>query len=1024
MAGKRKRVEVSRPRAKRARSKPPAATAPPSVQDAGVPVVGVGASAGGLEAFSQLLEALPADLGMAVVLVQHLAPTHESALPELLRNVSSLPVIQVSEGMRLERDHVYVIPPNAQLALNDGQLHLSPRATDKSQYTPIDFFFRSLAESKRERSIAIVLSGTASDGAQGIREVKAAGGITIAQRPETAKYDGMPRAAVATGMVDLTLAPREIAAALVEIAHHPYVRNGDSLEPSDAFQEIAASDADEPPSGAMQEIFSLLRATSGIDFKLYKLPTIHRRLQRRMALHKLTRVEQYLEYAQDNPNEITQLYQDILIHVTRFFREPETFEALRSHVFPEILARRNIEAPLRIWICGCATGEEAYSVAIELLEFLGESEPDVPVQIFATDVSEAAIEHARTGIYPESISADVSAERLRRFFTKSGGSYRVTKMVRDLCVFARQDVTRDPPFSRLDLVLCRNVLIYMTLPLQHKLMGVFQYALKPGGFLMLGNAENIGAHSDRFATADKKSRIYAKRPTEGLPHVTFPVEYSQVSSPRPRSVLAPSRDEAHTLQSEASRILLERYAPAGVVIDNDFEIVQFRGKTGPYLEAPPGEPSLSLLKMAREGLLYGLRTAVYAARKQKQPVRREGIRIRVDGAAREVNLEVIPLVSRDRTHFLVLFEDAEKRVEPAASSVGERAKTSSRPVSRREETRVARLQQELAANRDYLQSIIQELEAANEELQSANEEILSSNEELQSTNEELDTAKEELQSTNEELNTVNEELQARNEELSRANSDLVNLLGSVEIAIVIVASDLRIRRFTPMAERVLNLIATDVGRPISHIKPNIDCPDLENLISEAIDRVTVQEIDVQDRQGNWFSLRIRPYKNIDNRIDGAVLSLFDINTARIHEREIAQARHYAQAVVETVTQPLVLLDRELVIRTVNQSFCDAFGYRRKDLESKRLFEIGGGSWDLPLLRAAVDTPGATPGETLAEGSGNGRRDGNDVEISPNFPRLGTKRLRVSVRHIDAAPAQLAPAVLLAIYELPEPSGYH
>ncbi|HKC52970.1 MAG TPA: chemotaxis protein CheB [Myxococcota bacterium] len=992
-----------------------------------MPVVGVGASAGGLEAFSQLLEALPANLGMAVVFVQHLAPTHESALPELLRNVSSLPVIQVSEGVRLERDHVYVIPPNAQLGLNEGQLHLSPRATDKSQYTPIDFFFRSLAESVRDRSIAIVLSGTASDGAQGIREVKAAGGITIAQRPETAKYDGMPRAAMATGMVDLTLSPREIAAALVEIAHHPYVHSSEPLEPLELLEPLEGlitGDGDEPPSEDMQQIFSLLRAASGIDFKLYKLPTIHRRLQRRMALHKLTRIDQYLEYAQDNPNEITQLYQDILIHVTRFFREPEAFGALRVHAFPEMLARRNVEAPLRVWVCGCATGEEAYSVGIELLEFLGDSEPDVGVQIFATDVSEAAIEYARTGIYPESISADVSPERLRRFFVRSGGSYRVTKMVRDLCVFARQDVTRDPPFSRLDLVLCRNVLIYMTLPLQHKLMGVFQYALKPGGFLMLGNAETIGTHSDRFATADKKSRIYAKKPTDGLPHVTFPVEYHQVSSPRPRTGVAPSRDEPHMLHSEASRILLERYAPAGVVIDNELEIVQFRGKTGPYLESPPGEPSLSLLKMAREGLLYALRTAVHSARKQKQPVRREGIRIRVDGAAKEVSLEVIPLVSRDRTHFLVLFEDATPRAEPAASRVEARAKTPGRTAARREETRVARMQQELAANRDYLQSIIQDLEAANEELQSANEEILSSNEEMQSTNEELDTAKEELQSTNEELNTVNEELHARNEELSRANSDLVNLLGSVEIAIVIVASDLRIRRFTPMAERVLNLIGSDVGRPIGHIKPNIDCPDLENLISEAIDRVNVQEIDVQDRQGNWFSLRIRPYKNIDNRIDGAVLSLFDINTARIHEREIAQARHYAQAVVETVTQPLVLLDRELVIRTVNQSFCDAFGYRRKDLESKRLFEIGGGSWDLPLLRAAVDTPAATPGETLAEGSGNGRDDGNDVEISPNFPRLGTKRLRVSVRHIDAAPAQLAPAVLLAIYELPEPSGYH
>lgn len=1010
MAGRRKREGTSRPRAKGTPATRAKATAPPAsgTPDAGVPVVGVGASAGGLEAFSQVLEALPAELGMAVVLVQHLAPTHESALPELLRNVSSLPVVQVTEGMRLERDRVYVIPPNAQLTLLGTQLHLSPRATDRSQYHPIDLFFRSLAEAVHERAIAIVLSGTASDGAAGIREVKAAGGITIAQRPETAKYDGMPHAAIATGMVDLTLSPREIAAALVEIGRHPYVRSSVARAP-ELQEEVAAPEVEEAPSDEMQRIFSLLRGASGIDFKLYKLPTIQRRLQRRMALHKLTRLDQYLEYVQDNPNEISLLYQDILIHVTRFFREPETFEALRTQVFPQILAGRGVDAPIRIWVCGCATGEEAYSVGIELLEFMADSQGGVPVQIFATDVSEAAIEHARNGIYPESIVADVAPERLRRFFTKSDGSYRVTKMVRDLCVFARQDVTRDPPFSRLDLVLCRNVLIYMTMPLQQKLMGVFQYALKAGGFLMLGHAETIGAYSDQFSTADKRTRIYAKKPTDGQPGVNFPIDYSHVTPPRARAAIPPSRDDPRSLQGDVSRILLERFAPAGVVVDNELEIVQFRGKTGPYLESPPGDPSLSVLKLAREGLLYGLRTAVHTARKQKQPVRREGIRIRVDGVAKEVNLEVIPLVSRDRAHFLILFEDGMARPEPPRASAKQKP---GRPATRREETRVARLQQELAANRDYLQSIIQELEAANEELQSANEEILSSNEEMQSTNEELDTAKEELQSTNEELNTVNEELQARNEELSRANSDLMNLLGSVEIAIVIVASDLRIRRCTPMAERVLNLIPTDIGRPISHIKPNIDCPDLENLITEAIDRVIVQEIDVQDRQGNWFSLRIRPYKNIDNRIDGAVLSLFDINTARLHEREIAQARHYAQAVVETVTQPVVLLDHDLLIRTVNQSFCDAFGYRRKDLESKRLFELSGGSWDVPLLRAAVEAPT------------DGQLAGKEIEISPSFPRLGTKRLRVNVRRIDAAPAQLPPAVLLAIYEVPEPSEYH
>jgi two-component system CheB/CheR fusion protein len=488
------------------------------------------------------------------------------------------------------------------------------------------------------------------------------------------------------------------------------------------------------------------------------------------------------------------------------------------------------------------------------------------------------VEYARAGVYPESIVADVSPERLRRFFTKSDGGFRINKTVRDMCIFARQDLTRDPPFSKIDLIVCRNVLIYLGPVLQKRVMTVFHYALKPSGFLMLGAAESIGAHAELFAMADKRSKLYMKKAMAARAEMEFPVSEHANAHPERGRKGQPEQRPASTIQNEANRVILSRFSPPGVIVDNDLQIVQFRGQTGPYLEPAPGEASLNLLKMAREGLLYGLRTALHEARKTNSAVRKTGLHVKRNGHGRDVDVEVVPLTSsQEGRHFLILFEDAHPK-EPAVELRPQRDKTGKRGRLRkadREDARIAQLQDELAASREYLQSIIQDLEAANEELQSANEEILSANEELQSTNEELDTAKEELQSTNEELNTVNEELSARNEELSRANSDLVNLLASVQLAIVMVASDLRIRRFTPMAERVLNLIPSDVGRPISDIKPNIDCPDLEKLIQDAIDTFTIQERQVRDRSGNWYSLRIRPYKNVENRIDGAVLALID-----------------------------------------------------------------------------------------------------------------------------------------------------
>ncbi len=706
---------------------------------------------------------------------------------------------------------------------------------------------------------------------------------------------------------------------------------------------------------------------------------------------------------QQNPAEVTSLYQDILIHVTRFFREPESFGMLASKVFSTLMAERSPDDPIRIWVPGCSTGEECYSVAMALLEFLKEDAERVRLQVFATDISETAVEHARAGLYPESISADVSPERLRQFFTKVNGSYRVTKTVRDVCVFARQDLTRDPPFSKLDLILCRNVLIYLGAVLQKKLMQVFHYALKPTGFLMLGGAETIGTHSDLFRVVDKRFKLYMRKPTVIRADMEFrPAAMPARRSEEPRRPRETPR--SGTAQSEASRIILTRYTPPGVLVDNDLKIVQFRGQTGPYLEPAPGEASLNLLKMAKEGLLYGLRTAINDARKNDMPARKEGLRVKEGGTVHEVSVEVVPLNVAEGRHFLVLFHEAaqqpvlpilEESPEPAGKDArSEKGEAKGRGKKNDKEDQLKRLRRELAASREYMQSIIQDLEAANEESQSANEEILSSNEELQSTNEELDTAKEELQSTNEELNTVNEELQGRNEELSLVNSDLVNLLSSIQIAIVMVSSDLRVRRFTPMAEKVLNLIPTDVGRPISDIKPNIDCPDLEEMITEAVDTVTIKEREVKDRNGNWYSLRIRPYKNIDNRIDGAVLALFNIDISR---------GAFTEAIFKTARTPLAMLDENLRLMVASDSFLAASGTSAQDGKGQLLYELGGGRWNIPRLRGLLQD--VLDREKTYENV--------EVEQEPGGGTGGA--LRLTARRVRREPG-VAAVVLMAIEE--------
>jgi two-component system, chemotaxis family, CheB/CheR fusion protein len=914
----------------------------------GIMIVGVGASAGGLEAFTELLQHAPDDAGLTFVFIQHLSPNHVSGLQALLSPHTSMPVIEVLDGVHVQPNHLYVIPPNVRMTMTGDTLQLRPRGEDRRLPTPIDAFFQSMAEIACDRGVGIVLSGTGSDGALGLRDLKGCGGITFAQLPASAKFDGMPRAAIATGMVDLVMTPAQIGAELSQIAAHPYVSLDATDQPEDAGNQ------------QLLKIFELLRPASGVDFTHYKQPTIRRRLLRSMALHRLNDLGQYVKLLQSDPQELQGLFQDLLIHVTRFFREPESFQALVEQVFPKLIEGRDSEHTIRVWVCGCATGEEAYSVAIELTEFLHRENSQVRAQVFATDVSEPAIEHARAGLYAATIAGDVPPDLLRRYFTRTDGHYRVIRQIRDMCVFARQDLTKDPPFSRLDIVMCRNVLIYMDTVLQRRLLGLFHYALLPNSFLVLGQAETVGTQASLFSMIDKKHRIHRKKALPGAAALMLQPgsSYPKATQRRPAP---PMMERQSGLQDEVSRLILERYSPPGVVVDAELQIVQFRGHTGPFLEPAPGDATLSLLKMVREGLLYGVRSAIDEARKSRHVVRREDLQVRIDNKWVRVGVEVVPLASTGRAHYLVMFDRAE-HAEKGKSSAKTAAAGKGKRTAAATPARMTSLQRELDASREYLQSIIQELEAANEELQSANEEILSSNEELQSTNEELDTAKEELQSTNEELNTVNDELQGRNDELSRVNSDLLNLVGSVNIAIVIVGSDLRIRRFTAMAEKTLNLIPADLNRSIAHINPNIDCHDLPQLIIECMDSVTPIEREVRDRQGRWFSLRIRPYKSVDNKIDGAVVSLFDIDLLKRSAESTQRAQLFADALLDESSEPVALVESDFKVNKVNRAFAELFGMRAAEFVGRSIPDVGGDGWALTAWRDNANR--FTPGEAL------------------------------------------------------------
>jgi len=872
------------------------------------PIVGIGASAGGLDAFTQLLENLPIDTGMAFVLIQHLEPTRKSLLTEILARKTQMSVTEVENGMLILANQVYIMPPNKEMIIyQNDTLKLIPREKVHGRYLPIDKFFNSLAKERGNKAIAVVLSGADGDGALGLAEVKEAGGITFAQNISSSKFQGMPHHAIATGCVDFILPPEAIAQELVKISRHPYINLPTEVKILPSSDNI------------LSQIFALLWEAKEVDFTGYKPATIERRIGRRMALHNLASLEDYLQYIRINPKEIEYLYQDLLINVTSFFRDPEAFHALKNQVFPAIFLEKSSELPIRIWVAGCSTGEETYSIAICLLEFLEQQGIKLPIQIFATDINELAIAQARTGMYKPSLMANVSPERLGKFFIEVEGGYKIKKSLRELCIFAIQNLNSDPPFSQLDLISCRNVLIYLGASRQKRLIPIFHYALLPTGFLMLGASETVGEFSYLFTPIDKKQKIYTRQQAS----IRLKFDFSPRTLEKVNPIMPTNKDDSQELDllQEADRIVLKRYAPVGVIINNDMDILQFRGQTGTYLEPASGRASFNLLKMAKEGLLLELRNAIHQAKDQHEIVRKEGIQVKLGEEIRAVNLEVIPLNTLPEKHFLVLFDEniAPFKQQQIDKNV---------PIIKREETEVekenVRLRQELAATREYLQSIIEEQESTNQSLQVANEEILSSNEELQSTIEELETTQEELQASNEELHTINEEMRSRNQELNGLNNDLYNLLSSINIPIIMLDGELRIRRYTPQAQGIFNIIPTDVGRPFSDIQPKIFIPRLRELIEEVIDTLVVKEQEVQDGKNHWYSLRIRPYRTTENQIDGVVMGLIDIDALKQTAIMLEEARDYANAIVETVRQPLIVLDENLRVIQANGGFYELF----------------------------------------------------------------------------------------------------
>ena len=975
-----------------------AVEASPAVEVASFPIVGIGASAGGLEAFEQFFRACPSDTGMAFVLVSHLDPSHESLLTDILQRGTAMPVAQVLDQTRVKPDHVYIIPPNREMGILNGALQLSMPNSVRGQRMPIDAFLRSLAEDQGERAIGIILSGAANDGTLGLRAILGAAGICMVQEPSTAKFDSMPRSAIAAGYATHILPVEQMPAMLQTVAS------------ASAFRPGMTALASEKALSGMNQVLLQLRASTGHDFSLYKKSTIGRRIERRMLSHNIDSAAVYARFLKDNPAEVKTLFHELLINVTSFFRDPEAFVTLKDSILPPLLAGKPVNYVFRVWIAGCSSGEEAYSIAIVLQELMDEVKSRdnlaMTIQIYATDLDDEAIALARLGRYPPSIAQDVTPERLHQFFIKEEAGYRVKPSLREMVVFAVQNVVKDPAFTKLDLLSCRNLMIYLELTLQERLIRNFHYALKPDGVLFLSASESINNHPELFATLDRRWKFFQAKHAgatdyPGMVDKWVPV-INKIAPAAGKSAIDRSNASGASSVGELShRALLKIYAPASVTTDARGNILFVYGDTGRYLRPAPGPVSNNVIEMAREGLQLELRKAVLGAVAQATPVLDQSVLVKTQGDFSLVSFSVHLLsgphgsASTEAREPLLLVsfwevaeaEHAKKRT--TKQGVGKRA-ASGRSGSTELE-RIGVLERELAYARESLQATINEQQRTNAELKSTNEELQSANEELQSSNEELETSKEELQSLNEETYTVNGELNAKVEQLSGIQNDMKNLLDSVNTGTLFLDHDLRIRRYTPQAVKVYRLIAADVGRPLSDITSSIQGEDLLDDLQSVLDTLVPRGREVRTIDGSWYLATMKPYRTLDNVIAGAVLTFTNVTEFKLASIQLAQAdearARLAEGIVNTVVEPLIVLDGSLKVVSASRSFYEHFQVKAEETVGRKIYELGDGQWNIPALRDLLED--ILPREEVME----------RYVVTHPFPVLGIRRMVLNARRI-------------------------
>jgi two-component system, chemotaxis family, CheB/CheR fusion protein len=945
------------------RRKEKAAPVPQEAPKDGFYIVGIGASAGGLDAIEKFLKNMPEDSGMSFVLVPHLDPRHKSMMVDLLKRYTKMDIFQARENVKVKQNAIYIIPPDREMVIRDGRLRLFEISRQKGLRHPIDAFFRSLAEDQGEFAVGVVLSGTGTEGALGLRDIKGAGGLAVVQDPATATYSGMPENAIATGVVDYVLPPEKMAVTLMD-----YIRQSGRVGIRIPEKEK------EEPKNLLKKVIGVVRAQTGVDFSLYKTNTIVRRIEKRMAMHQITEIEDYLTYLRNSPHEINSLLREILIRVTNFFRDADAFDIMKNEVIPRLIVNKSEENPLRIWVPGCSTGEEVYSLAIIVREVMQQARATFPVQIFATDIDAGAIEIARLGVYTESITADVSPERLSRYFLTQGGGYKLRGEIREMVVFAVHNILKDPPFLKLDLVSFRNVLIYMGSELQKKVIPLLRYTLNNDGILLLGPSENIGDFSDLFTVVDKKWKIFRARKGEKVvpAHIGVYRPFARETAPPAERPVPNARTVEVSLEDFTEDLLLTEYAPSCVIVNEHGDVVYFHGKTGKYLEPPSGRASLKVVDMAREGLRLELMSALRKAFSQKEDICSKALPVKTNGGTETIDLDVRYLSKPAIFEGLVMVVFKPVPTPKDEKSGGKKSRETERLTKH-----VSDLEYELKSTREHLQTTIEELETSNEELKSANEELQSSNEELQSTNEELETSREELQSMNEELVTVNSELQDKIEELSHANNDMKNLLASTRIATIFLDNSLKIKGFTPAISEIANLIQTDVGRPLSDISLKIDYPGMVADATKVIKSLIAEEKTVRHEGGGWYLAKMLPYRTTENIIEGAILTFID-TTAQHETRDELLAARVFENVAQNVREPILLLGEDRKVEFANRAFYSVFRVSPSETLNREIYSLGNGQWNMPELKRLLE-------EMLPK-----KKRLSDYRMEHNFQHIGTR----------------------------------